>query len=73
MYVCRNNFKIMTAYEEIKEKCSELDVSISSVCKEASVDRQLVERWKKQDPKSIVIYNKLIGILNDKQQEKSNQ
>lgn len=63
----------MTAYEEIKEKCSELDVSISSVCKEASVDRQLVERWKKQDPKSIVIYNKLIGILNDKQQEKSNQ
>jgi predicted regulator of amino acid metabolism with ACT domain len=59
----------MTAYEEIKEKCSELDVSISSICKEASVDRQLVERWKKQDPKSIVIYNKLIGILNDKQQE----
>lgn len=69
MYVCRNNFKNMTAYEEIKEKCEQLDISISSVCKEASVDRQLVERWKKQDPKSIVIYNKLIGILNDKQQE----
>lgn len=58
----------MNVYEEIKKQCDELGISISSICKEAQVDRQLVERWKKGDPKSIEIYKKLKEVLTKKKQ-----
>ena len=44
-------------YQEIKNRCESLNVSISLVCREAGVDRSIIERWKSKDPKSIDTLN----------------
>ena len=44
-------------YQKIKERADALNVSISLVCREAGVDRSIIERWKSKDPKSIDTLN----------------
>lgn len=50
-------------YSSLKSECDSLGISISQLCREADVDRSVVERWKSKDPKSIEILNSLKGAL----------
>jgi transposase-like protein len=61
----------MTAYEEIKNGCDDLGISISAICREQGVNRDLVQRWKNEDPKSIKIYKQLTTAIKEKKQQKS--
>lgn len=59
-------------YQDIKTKCENLGVSISHVCREAGVDRSILERWKNEEPKTLktlnAINDTLEGIANDKKE-----
>jgi predicted transcriptional regulator len=42
-------------YEAILQKCNELDISISQLCKKAKVGRATIEKWKDNPPKTVRI------------------
>lgn len=58
-------------YSSLKSECDSLGISISKLCREAEVDRSVLERWRRSDPKSIKTYNALLDALEKLKQ--SNQ
>lgn len=50
-------------YSSLKAECEEAGISLSQLCREADVDRSVIERWKNKDPKSIEILNSLREAL----------
>lgn len=50
-------------YDYIAFTAAQHGVSISEVCRQADVDRSVVERWKEDDPKSIQTFRKLQTVL----------
>lgn len=58
-------------YTSLKTQCDEAGISISKLCKEANVNRSILERWKHVEPKSIQTYNKLVETLSRIQSRKN--
>lgn len=52
-----------TTYSSLKAECEKAGISLSQLCREADVDRSVVERWKTKDPKSIETLNALKSAL----------
>jgi ribosome-binding protein aMBF1 (putative translation factor) len=50
-------------YRSLKTQCGNAGISISKLCKEARVNRSILERWKRSEPKSIKTYNALLEAL----------
>lgn len=48
-----------TLYASLKAECEQAGLQLGTVCREAGVDRSLMERWKKKDPKTIEVLNSL--------------
>lgn len=46
-------------YASIKSECDAAGIPLSILCREAGIDRSIIERWKKKDPKTIQIVNSL--------------
>jgi hypothetical protein len=63
----------MTAYEEIKNGCDDLGISITSICRDQKINRDLIQRWKNEDPKSIKVYKQLMKAINEKKESLKNQ
>ena len=55
----------MSVYEEIKKDCDEVGITVHALCLEAKVDRQIIQRWSKEDPKSIKIYKQIKSKLKE--------
>lgn len=58
-------------YTSLKTQCAEAGISISKLCKEADVNRSILERWKRSEPKSIKTYNTLLEALDRIRAQKS--
>jgi transcriptional regulator with XRE-family HTH domain len=56
-------------YDGILKECKELKISISELCRLSGVNRPLLNRWKNEDPKSIIILNKLNTSLQLEKQK----
>lgn len=50
-------------YTSLKTQCDALGISLSKLCREADVDRSVIERWRRSEPKSIRTYNALVEAL----------
>lgn len=50
-------------YSSLKSQCEALGISLSKLCREADVDRSVLERWRRSEPKSIRTYNALVEAL----------
>jgi hypothetical protein len=59
-------------YDEISQACTDAGIPLQHVCREAGVDRSVLERWKKENPKSIKILNALSKALDKLKHAKSN-
>ncbi|MBL4616756.1 MAG: hypothetical protein JKY46_03595 [Robiginitomaculum sp.] len=59
------------AYQTIKKRCDDLGVKLSFICREAGVDRSILERWKSEDPKTIKTLNSINDVIEKLEQEKS--
>jgi hypothetical protein len=55
----------MNVYDEIKKDCEEVGITVHALCLEAKVDRQIIQRWSKEDPKSIKIYKQIKDKLKE--------
>lgn len=53
----------MKTFEKLSVRCHILGISISELCRRAEVGRQTVEHWKQVEPKTLVIYDKLLNEL----------
>ena len=53
----------MKTFEKLSVRCNILGISISELCRRAEVGRQTVEHWKQVEPKTLVIYDKLLTEL----------
>ena len=51
------------AYSHLNEMCKTKGVSLHSVCLEAKVNRSLLEKWKRKNPKTIEIYFALLEAV----------
>lgn len=54
----------MKTFEKLSVRCHILGISISELCRRAEVGRQTIEHWKNVEPKTLVIYDKLLTELN---------
>ena len=54
-----------SAYADIEKRAKQIGVKLSEVCRKAGVDRSILERWKKEDPKSITTFNALNAALDE--------
>lgn len=52
-----------TLYSSLKAECDAAGIPLGTVCREAGIDRSLMERWKKKDPKTIEVLNSLRDAL----------
>lgn len=56
-------------YIALKNKCDELGITISQLCRRADVDRSIPERWKAKDPKTLETLDALNKALQDIKKE----
>jgi len=59
----------MKTFEQLSIRCDMLGISISELCRRADVGRQTLEHWKTVEPQTLVIYFKLMNVLNDLENE----
>ena len=59
----------MKTFENLSIRCDMLGISISELCRRAEVGRQTLEHWKTVEPQTLVIYFKLMNVLNDLENE----
>lgn len=70
-YICCDNFnqlstgKMENTFNYLKSECEKLGVSLSEVCRRAGVDRSVIERWKKKEPKTVQILRRLEEAITD--------
>lgn len=50
-------------YSSLKSECDKLGISVSKLCREAQIDRSVLERWRKKEPQTLKIYNALQQAL----------
>ena len=59
----------MKTFEKLSVRCHILNISISELCRRAEVGRQTVEHWKKVEPQTLVILDKLLTELTKLENE----
>lgn len=59
----------MKTFENLSIRCDMLGISISELCRRADVGRQTLEHWKTVEPQTLIIYFKLMNVLNDLENE----
>ena len=59
----------MKTFEKLSIRCHILGISISELCRRAEVGRQTLEHWKTVEPQTLVIYFKLMNVLNELENE----
>jgi hypothetical protein len=51
-------------YTYILQKCNDLDISISQLCKKTKVARATIEKWKDNPPKTAKILAKIQALFD---------
>lgn len=56
----------------LKAKCAAIGTNITQICKDAGVPRQTVERWKVEEPKTIVLLRKIEEAIEERARKHGN-
>ena len=43
-------------YQQLAKECEELGVSINTLCMEARINRDVLTRWQRKEPKTLELY-----------------
>lgn len=57
-------------FQSLKIRCAEAGTSISEVCRIAGVNRSTVEKWKKDEPTTLVVLEKLNNAIEELKRKK---
>lgn len=52
-----------TIYQELLESAQEAGTDLAQICREQNINRTAIQKWKKDDPKSIRTYKKLLAAI----------
>ena len=63
----------MNTYEIIKERAKLSGLSLVQLCLRVGIARETLENWKKNEPKTLVILQKINDVLANAEEEKFNQ
>jgi len=55
----------MNTYEIIKERAKLSGLSLVQLCLRVGIARETLENWKKNEPKTLVILQKINDVLTD--------
>lgn len=58
-------------YKFLKKKCIDLDLDIKDLCEKAGVARTTVMRWKTKEPNTILIYRKLLSVIEEAEKKRN--
>ena len=50
-------------YKHLKKRCVDANLNIKSLCEKAGIARSTVQRWKTKEPHTIIVFRKLLAIL----------
>lgn len=53
----------MKTFEKISVRCHLLGISISELCRRSEIERRTIDNWKNEEPKTLVIYDRLLTEL----------
>lgn len=56
-------------YKYIEDKCRDLNISISQLCRTANVDRQFMSHFKVKEPKTIQSLKSILSALRELEQD----
>jgi transcriptional regulator with XRE-family HTH domain len=54
-----HKIKLKMCLSELKKMCSERGISIGQVFDDIGINRSVLSRWEKKEPKSILTYQKI--------------
>jgi transcriptional regulator with XRE-family HTH domain len=63
----------METFKNITERCKDLKISLSELCRRSEVSRQAIEYWKKSEPQTLQIYFRIMNALKELENEQSNK
>jgi len=53
-------------FSSLQSACADAGTDLTAVCREAGVSRSTVERWKHQEPKTVLELRKLYRVIAKK-------
>lgn len=60
-------------YDRIKEEVDKLGISLSELCRQSDVQRNVLHRWKGDNPKTIDILHSLSATIDKLKEEQTNK
>jgi transcriptional regulator with XRE-family HTH domain len=63
----------MQTFKTITDRCKDLKISLSELCRRAEVGRQAIEYWKKSEPQTLQIYFRIMNTLTEIENEQLNK
>jgi len=59
----------MQTYTIIKDRAKRANISLSQLCKDTGISRDTLEKWKKREPNTLVILEKLNTALSNAEEQ----
>ena len=59
----------MKTYTIIKDRAKRANISLSQLCKGIGISRDTLEKWKKREPNTLVILEKLNAALSNAEEQ----
>lgn len=63
----------METFKKITERCKDLKISLSKLCRQADVSRQAIEYWKQTEPITLQTYFRIMNALKEMEDEQRNK
>jgi transposase-like protein len=72
MSVDLNKIDLDNIYQEIVRLSEDSGLNLTQLCRQVNVSRSVLERWKKETPKSLAILSKMLKVIDSAKERSSN-
>lgn len=64
------NLDLTNIYATLNKLAAEAGTNLTQVCRDADVDRSILERWKSETPKTIKILDRILNAIEKAKADK---
>ncbi len=57
-------------YQSLQDLCTEAGTNITQICRDADVNRSILQSWKNENPKTLQILARLLAAIEAKKGQK---
>ena len=58
-------------YNHLQKLCTQAGTNLAQICRDANLDRSVLERWKKEEPKTLIILASLLKAIEERKNANS--